>query len=467
MIRRRRFAASARPARRWMLWRGACQPREVIAAAAAVTRAALQLLLCSVPAFAQPATPGPPLQLADLQQAAIASDPRTRELTLLESQSSLRQANLSRQWYPSTSVESLVQYQTDAPTTPLLTADSKPFFSAPKDNYDVYGRIEQRLWDPGVGAQSAVERAQLAEQQARVRTAVFAVRQQVNDAFFAAATLQQRLNVVTATITELEGRLREANARVQEGTAVRSDAGAVEATLLQRQQDADELRANMRGALARLATIVGRPIPTDAVPAVPDLAVQFSRVRDQLQTLRLRPEYEQFAKTRDRIATQQEVTGAQSQPKVTAFGRVGFGRPALDFIQNEWEAYGVGGVRLQWNAWNWGTTGREREAQQLQSDITSAEEAAFAKGVAAAVEGDLATIEHLARALETDQRIIDLRADVERTARVRLQEGVLTSSDYLARDTELLQARIAQATHQVELAQARARVLTTIGAEVR
>jgi outer membrane protein TolC len=50
---------------------------------------------------------------------------------------------------------------------------------------------------------------------------------------------------------------------------------------------------------------------------------------------------------------------------------------------------------------------------------------------------------------------------------VRLQEGVLTSSDYLARDTELLQARIAQATHQVELAQARARVLTTIGAEVR
>ena len=248
---------------------------------------------------------------------------------------------------------------------------------------------------------------------------------------------------------------------------MQADAAAIEATLLQRQQDADELRANMRGAIARLATIVGRPIPADAVPTVPDLAAPFSSVRDQLQTLRLRPEYEQFGKTRERIAAQQEVTGVQSQPKVTAFGRIGFGRPALDFIQNEWEAYGVGGVRLQWNAWNWGTTGREREAQQLQSEITSSEEAAFARSIAAGVEGDLATIEHLTRALATDQRIIDLRADVERTARVRLQEGVLTSSDYLARDTELLQARIAQATHQVELAQARARVLTTIGAEVR
>jgi len=349
----------------------------------------------------------------------------------------------------------------------LLTPEGRPVFAAPRDNYDVYGRIEQRLWDRGVGAQSAVEQATLEEQQARVRTAVFALRQQVNDAFFAAATLQQRLNVVSATVTELEGRLGEATARAREGTALASDAAAIEATLLQRRQDADELCANIRGALARLATIVGRPLTPDAVPMIPDLGPQLARVRDQLATLRGRPEYEQFQKTRERIARQQEATGAQSQPKVSAFGRVGVGRPALDFIQNEWELYGVGGIRLQWNAWNWGTTGRDRDVQRLQGEITSAEEAAFARSIAASLDGDLATIDHLTRALETDQRIIDLRSDVERTARVRLQEGVLTSSDYLARDTELLQARIAQATHQVELAQARARVLTTIGVEVR
>jgi len=424
--------------------------------------AGILLLMCAAPALAQP-----PLQLADLQQAAVASDPRMRELALLESQSSLRLENISKQWYPATSIESLVQYQSDAPTTPLLTPDGKPFFSAPRDNYDFHGRIEQRLWDPGVDAQASVERAQLAEQQARVRTALFALRQQVNDAFFTAATLQQRLNVVSATVSELEGRLREANARVQQGTVLAADAAAIEATLLQRQQDADELRANVRGAVARLATIVGRPLPADAVPAIPDLAAQFAAVRDQLPTLRARPEYEQFAKTRERIARQEDVSGTQSQPKVSAFARVGYGRPTLDFIENKWQAYGLGGVRLQWNAWNWGSTGREREAQSLQAEITSAEEAAFTKSIAASLDGDLATIDHLARALEADQRIIDLRAEVERTARVRLQEGVLTSSDYLSRDTELLQARVAQATHQVELAQARARVLTTVGVEVR
>ena len=270
------------------------------------------LVLGNAPAFAQQAPPGTPLQLADLQQAAAASDPRTREFALLESQSSLRLENLSKQWYPATSVESLVQYQSDAPKTTVNDPAGRPFFAIPKDTYDFYARAEQRLWDPGVSAQSAVEKAQLAEQQARVRTAVFAVRQQVNDAFFAAATLQQRLNVVTATITELDGRLRESNARVTEGTALPADAAAIEATLLQRQQDADELRANIRGALARLATIVGRDLPADAVPALPDLATQFSGVRDRWQTLRARPEYDQFARTRERIARQQEITSAQS-----------------------------------------------------------------------------------------------------------------------------------------------------------
>jgi hypothetical protein len=50
---------------------------------------------------------------------------------------------------------------------------------------------------------------------------------------------------------------------------------------------------------------------------------------------------------------------------------------------------------------------------------------------------------------------------------VRLQEGVVTASEYLDRNAELLQARFARAGHEVELAQAGAHFLTTLGLEVR
>jgi hypothetical protein len=44
---------------------------------------------------------------------------------------------------------------------------------------------------------------------------------------------------------------------------------------------------------------------------------------------------------------------------------------------------------------------------------------------------------------------------------------VITASEYLDRHTEWLTAQFDRARHRVELAQARARVLTTLGLEVQ
>ena len=51
---------------------------------------------------------------------------------------------------------------------------------------------------------------------------------------------------------------------------------------------------------------------------------------------------------------------------------------------------------------------------------------------------------------------------VERSAQVRFQEAVVTASEYLDRNTELLQARFARAGHQVELAQANGNVRVSV-----
>ncbi|HEY6214903.1 MAG TPA: TolC family protein, partial [Vicinamibacterales bacterium] len=146
---------------------------------------------------------------------------------------------------------------------------------------------------------------------------------------------------------------------------------------------------------------------------------------------------------------------------------VGYGRPGLNFISDQFETYGVGGIQLQWKAWTWGAAGRERDALSLQQQIVDAEQAAFARGLGEAVEGDLATIDRLHDTLASDDRIVELRELIDRTTRARLDEGVVTAADYLDRNAELLQARYNRVGHQVELAQAGARFLTTLGIEVK
>jgi outer membrane protein TolC len=429
---------------------------------------ALIFALQSTTSSAQQAPPpGRSFELAALQQAALDTDPRLQQIQLLAAQSDLRLRNIAAARLPSIAVDGQAQYQSDVPTAPFTLPGGRPLFSPPKATYDSGLRIDQRLFDATINAQGALERAQLGEQQARVKATLFGLRQQVNEAFFAAAALQARAGALAATVADLDARLRETAARVREGTALPAEAAAIEATLLQRQQDEEELRANRRAALSRLATLTGQAVAEDDTLAWPDLSAAVARAREAPAALRARPEYDLFAKTGERLARQQDAAAAQERPRVSTFARLGYGRPGLNFISDQFESYGLGGVRLQWNAWTWGSGGREREALAIQQQVVAADQAAFAKGLVESIETDEAAIDRLQGALALDERIVTLREQVERSTQLRLQEGVVTASEYLDRSAELLQARFARAGHQVELAQAGARLLTTLGLEVR
>jgi outer membrane protein TolC len=428
-------------------------------------------LLSAHAVSAQPApTPRPApggLQLAALQRAAVEHDPRFRKLQLQETRNGLRLADLSAERKPSISVQALAQYQSDVPTPPPFFPGGQPAFEGPKGTVDLYTRVDQRIWDPTVEARIGLERASLSEAQAGVQSALYALRQEVNDAFFAAALLQQRAGALAATITDLDTRLAEARIRVDAGAMLPSDAAMIEASLLTRRQDEEQMLVDRTTALSRLTVITGQSMSIDTPLDIPDLESAVAAVPPDADTARSRPEFVQFERSRERLARQQDVTTAQDRPRVSAFGRAGIGRPGLNFISDEFEFYALGGIQLQWSPWNWGTSGRQREAYAIDQQIVAADEAAFARTLRVASDADRATVERLRRALALDDRIVLLREDVARTADVRFKEGAITSADYVERSTELLQARFARAGHQVELAQASARLLTTLGREVR
>ncbi|MGH9142743.1 MAG: TolC family protein [Vicinamibacterales bacterium] len=417
-------------------------------------------------AQAPPSTGEAPLQLGALQREAHDADARTRELELLAQQTELRLRSIDVERLPAVSALGQSQYQSDAPTAPFSGPDGQPLFASPKFTYDASLRVDQRLYDAGIQPRRDLARADLAESQARVRTTLFTLRQEVNDAFFAAALLQEQLGALNATLDDLDARLRETNVRVREGAALPADAAALEAAVLQQRQQADALQSNRAAALARLSILTGRVIDAGAAMQLPEAAGTAAQARAALGA-RARPEFEQFDRARDRAARQQTLAKAADRPQLSAFGRGGYGRPGLDFISDRPEAYAVAGVQLQWKAWTWGASDREREVLALQQTIVSAEEQAFTSGLRRAMETDLAAIGHLEGSLPTDERIVGLREGIDRTARVRLNEGAITASEYLDRHAELLAAQFDRARHRVELAQARANLRTRLGLEVQ
>ena len=91
------------------------------------------------------------------------------------------------------------------------------------------------------------------------------------------------------------------------------------------------------------------------------------------------------------------------------------------------------------------------------------DEQALARSLARQVVSDLEEIKRLAVGLADDQRVVALRTEVERQARAQHDEGAITTADYVTTRTDVLEARLTLQRHRVELAQARATYLTTLG----
>ena len=409
------------------------------------------------------APPRDTLRLADLQAAAAQGDPRQREFELQRTATALRLRSLDAERLPTLAADGVGQYQSDVTAIPIrLPNVSVP--SPPHDTYDARVSVQERLFDATIGTRRDVERAQLAESEARLRATLYALRGEVNDAFFTAALMQARAGELTAVIADLEAQLRVARARVREGTALPSEAATLEAELLRRRQDESEVSATRRASLAVLAALTGRAITERDTLILPQFGTTAEIPRDSIP--HARPEYEQFARTRARLAQQERLITAGLQPQLSAFVRAGYGKPGLNFLSDRFESYWLGGLQVHWAPWSWGTSQRDRQLLEVQREIVSRDEEAFTAATRRATQRLLADIDRLQVVLRTDDEIIALRERIERETRRRFDEAVITAAEYVDRRNDVFAARLARAGHEVELAQARTRYLTTIGVEL-
>ena len=107
------------------------------------------------------------LRLSALLDDALARDPRRAQTRLIVEQSALRLQNLRAERFPSMSVNAQAQHQSDVTSVPFPGA-VLPF----KDTYDANVAARVRLFDPSLDARRAAERAQRAESEAKVESAL-------------------------------------------------------------------------------------------------------------------------------------------------------------------------------------------------------------------------------------------------------------------------------------------------------
>lgn len=404
------------------------------------------LLLCSGQLRAQDSTL---LTLEQSQQLARNNYPLLRQKPVLDSILRLQVKNTNSAYLPQAELNGQATYQSDVTEIPFkVPGVNIPEFA--KDQYRATIDVKQLLYDGGATRQQReLQSVQQQTEQQRVEVELYKVKQQVTQTYFSALLAEEYISAARLNQADIRQRIERLSAGVQHGTVLPSNVDMLKAELLRAEQQELSAASSRDGSLAVLQLLTGYEAPGPvklALPAAPAATGADTLLRPELQLYQLQ------SATLDRQA---KLTGTRPMPKVSAFVQGGYGRPGLNMLNNDFSTFYMGGIRLNWTLWNWRYHRTEQNILRMQQRNIDHQSETFTLNTRVQLAQQRTDIDRLLKTLEKDDDILALRNSVKEASAVQLDNGVITVHDYITDLNAVMQARIDQSTHQVQLALAR------------
>ena len=395
------------------------------------------------------------MTLETCQELAREHYPEVKQYDLIRLTEQYDLANAARAWLPQLSLSAQATWQNEVPEFPealsgMLSQAGVTIPGLKKDQYKVGLELNQTIWDGGKSnADKRLARTEAAEQRAMTDVDLYTLKKRVNELYFGILLLEEKLSQTYRTITLLESNLDKMCSLVTNGTALASDADAVEAELLTARQQATQIEASRTSYRKMLELFIGEPLQENL------LRPEF----EEMATTELtRPELVLFDAKKNRLAAQEALIKSSTRPKFGFFAQGYYGYPSMDYfasmMSNDWRWHLLTGIRMSWNFGAYSTKknslNKLRTAQQsidLQRDV-------FRFETDLQISQETGDIARLRKTIADDARIVSLRQSVREAAESKLRNGIIDTNDLLQKITDEAAARSAQSVHEIELLKA-------------
>lgn len=364
-------------------------------------------------------------------------------------------SNAAKEYLPVFSVNGQATYQSPVTSFPFEVPGFKvPTYS--KDQYKIYGEADQVIYDGGViKNQKESAEANEAVQQQSLEVSLYALYDRVNQLFFGALLTDEQLKQNDLLKQDIQNGIDKAKALVANGTAYRSSVDELSAQLLQTQQARVEIQAARKAYIDMLGLFTNITISDSTViqkPVAPTLTDSITR-----------PEISFYDYQKKIYDLQGNLLHAQLRPKLSLFAQGGYGRPGLNMLSNNFEGYFIGGLRLNWNFGSLYSLKNQEHLLDINKQTLDVNKETFlfnTKMVQKQQNGDVTKYMQL---LENDDAIIALRESVKNAASAQLENGVLSTHDYINEVNAEDQARQNKILHEMQLLQAQFNYQNTVG----
>ncbi|MEW5847020.1 MAG: TolC family protein [Bacteroidota bacterium] len=371
----------------------------------------------------------------------------------------LRKANIKVNYLPKVDFNAEATWQSDVTKVNI----SVPGISIPmpdKDNYKLTVDLSQLIWDGGATkTMQQMEEENRKIEQNRVESEIYTQKERVALLFFGMLSIDMANRQLRLMAGELDKRIEELEAGVKAGVVLESSLNSLKAERLRLEQSLDANLAQRSGLVKSIYSLTGVNMDESAQAVIPTLAIPN-------QSICVRPDYKLFDIQEGYLITASGGLTSKRMPKLTAFARVGYGKPGLNMLTNEFDAFALVGARLSWNIWDWNSASRERQMLKIQQNILQYRREVYNQGCSAQVSSSLQQIQSLQRQIQTDEKIVELLDKSVKASASQLKNGTITSSVYLSDFNSLLRAKIEMDLHKVKLSQEVVKLYFTLGLSI-
>lgn len=373
--------------------------------------------------------------------------PNLKQSEIWHEISVLKQDNHGTSYLPQVTLNGQITYQSDVTEIPV----SVPGITIPtvtKDRYNAYAKLQQTIWDGGISkTNKTLEEAILRSNLSQLEVEFYKLNEQVAQAFFTALIVDKQKAVLQAQIETLNKRLENVESGIKNGIMEKSAALVIKAEILNLEQNTVQLDAAKNASVHMLSILTGKVFTENSSFIHNNANVNFN-------SNFLRPELQLFANQRSQLGTQQGLLAKTRNPKLFGFGQLGYGKPGLNMLLDEFKGYYLFGVGVSWNAFDWKNTSRQKQILQLQQEMLQTQEQTFVQNIQLLLVQQEEQISKLEKMLNNDQKMVVLRTDITKATASKLANETITASDYIQELQAETISKLNYELHKIQLNEA-------------
>lgn len=389
---------------------------------------------------------------------AVANYPVIKNEILINNTNEINTKVLNSAYLPDIDFVGQATWQSDVTNVdidiPFLT---EPITDVPKDQYKLALELSQVIWDGGITSESKrFEKSKSDVELAKLKTDIYSYKEKIVDLYYSLLVLNKQLEIVTIKRWQLREQIKKAESGVENGVVLQSQLDLLLAEEINIEKSIIDLEFESEAVELMLEYLMGEEIPEFTNILIPALELN-------LNASISRPEMMYFDALKNQVTSSENLMSKARMPRFMAFGQLGYGRPGLNMLSDQFDTYAIVGARFSWNIWDWNKTKHKREIAGIQIQMINNQQKQFELMQNARVQAEIKRIDKYQKLIGKDEELIELRQNIIKSYSSQLENGVLQAGDYIIALNEEQSALLSLGMHEILLSKAKYSLIMILG----